>query len=161
MFPGKLCLPLSIYDPNGKFVFLYCCFYIMFMFCYFATSVNNVSVPLLTTIVLRKQMILTMPWNSIMWWSVLKICIMYHDSCPICRRRILPHAKQIQCMVCDLKYHMKCITLDPFLLETMSSQFQEWYCQVCLKQPRSHLTTSKEKGNFWQPLIILIITSGL
>ena len=75
---------------------------------------------------------LTMPWNSIMWSSVLKICIMYHDSCPICRRRILPHAKQIQCMVCDLKYHMKCITLDPFLLETMSSQCQEWYCQVCL-----------------------------
>ena len=28
--------------------------------------------------------------------------------------------------------HMKCITLDSFLLETMSSQFQEWYYQVCL-----------------------------
>ena len=106
----------------------------------------------------KQSMIWSVPWNPLPWF-VLNVCIMYHYCCPICHRRILAHAKQIQCVVCDQKYHMKCITSDSFLLESMSAQFQEWYCQACvtttlpfnnIEEEREFLTAINHIDNYFR-----------
>ena len=35
------------------------------------------------------------------------------DNCPVCNGRILSHAKHIDCQIGNLRYHVKCISLDP------------------------------------------------
>ena len=55
-------------------------------------------------------------------------------ECPICRRHVLPHAKQAKCCICLYNYHMKCLTLEPEVYEYIQENNSTWYCQMCITE---------------------------
>ena len=63
------------------------------------------------------------------------------DNCPICNRRILSHAVQIVCQICNSRYHMKCISLDPDDHNYLEMHISTWYCKLCVSQifPFNHV----------------------
>ena len=63
------------------------------------------------------------------------------DKCPICNRYVLPHANQVKCCVCHLKYHLKCISLSPDVHINVLSNASSWYCSKCMIEimPFNHI----------------------
>ena len=49
------------------------------------------------------------------------------DNCPICNKRVLSHAMQMDCQICKLTYHMKCISLDPDDHIYLQNHVSSWY----------------------------------
>ena len=63
------------------------------------------------------------------------------DNCPICNKRVLPHAKQVKCCLCHLIYHMKCLTLQTEDLFYIRSNSLTWFCKTCITKlfPFNHI----------------------
>ena len=82
-------------------------------------------------------------WLVIFSWIALQVLsvIIAMDNCPICNRRILSHAVQIVCQICNSKYHMKCISLDPDDHNYLKMHISTWYCKLCVSQifPFNHV----------------------
>ena len=66
-------------------------------------------------------------------------------SCPICTKRILRHARKIDCSCCYRTYHLKCLTLVPTELVTLLED-PNWICKLCLNDlfPFNHIENEKE-----------------
>ena len=54
------------------------------------------------------------------------------DKCMICLKSILRHARSIQCAVCNMMYHLKCITLSTEYVELLAINQHLWYCSHCI-----------------------------
>ena len=54
------------------------------------------------------------------------------DNCPICIKKILPHAKKLLCAVCYTAHHIKCISIDPIAIAQLEAEKELWYCSNCL-----------------------------
>ena len=54
------------------------------------------------------------------------------DKCMICLKGILRHARSIQCALCEMMYHLKCITLCAEYSEHLVSNQELWYCSHCI-----------------------------
>ena len=63
------------------------------------------------------------------------------DNCPVCNKRILSHAKHIDCQICNSRYHVKCISLDPDDHIYMQIHMSTWYCKNCVSEifPFNHI----------------------
>ena len=63
------------------------------------------------------------------------------DNCPVCNKRVLSHAMQMDCQICKLTYHMKCISLDPDDHIYLQNHVSSWYCKLCLSHifPYNHI----------------------
>ena len=54
------------------------------------------------------------------------------DNCWICDRKILQHAHDISCSGCFKSYHLKCISIDPVVMEYIEQNRSTWYGSHCL-----------------------------
>ena len=56
-------------------------------------------------------------------------------------RRILSHAKHIDCQICNSRYHVKCISLDPDDHIYIQIHMSTWYCKTCVSEifPFNHI----------------------
>ena len=54
------------------------------------------------------------------------------DKCWICSHTILQHARNGFCSLCFKHYHLKCISLDPKIIEDIEQNQSTWYCSHCL-----------------------------
>ena len=80
------------------------------------------------------------PILSISDW-MLQIVSLTMDNCPICSKRVLPHAKQVICCSCHLTYHMKCLTLQTEDLLYIRSNSLTCFCKTCITElfPFNHI----------------------
>ena len=53
-------------------------------------------------------------------------------KCLICKRTVLPHAKQIRCVLCFELCHVKCLSLNLEEQICISSCSASWYCCYCI-----------------------------
>ena len=100
----------------------------------------------------------TLPLNYVLWlfWFHFIICLgpilsisdwmlqsvsLTMDNCPICSKRVLPHAKQVKCCSCHLIYHMKCLTLQTENLLYIRNNSLTWFCKTCITElfPFNHI----------------------
>ena len=57
--------------------------------------------------------------------------IVGYSTCLLCEKKILRHARQVQCTHCKNIFHLKCLALSP---DSMNAILEEtsWICLVCL-----------------------------
>ena len=53
-------------------------------------------------------------------------------ACPTCSKRVLSHAKGIQCYYCENTYHMKCISLETDYISQLKENHENWLCGSCI-----------------------------
>ena len=54
------------------------------------------------------------------------------DKCWIFSHKILQHAQNVFCSLCFRHYYLKCISLDPKIIEDIEQNQSTWYCSHCL-----------------------------
>ena len=53
------------------------------------------------------------------------------NKCRLCCHKILSHAFQVKCCLCNGYYHVKCITLVPEEMQQLRCVHPTWYCRSC------------------------------
>ena len=56
---------------------------------------------------------------------------LFGDRCLKCEKRLLSHAKTASCVMCHLKCHLKCISLNTEELSSIIND-SSWYCMRCI-----------------------------
>ena len=56
---------------------------------------------------------------------------MDNTDCNICKRKFQNHSKIVQCISCQLSYHLKCITLECEHQAYILLHICEWICENC------------------------------
>ena len=144
---------VSSHRPLNKVSMVRDVFFSLFLYVFLAVC--------LTCLHLRDISLLIMsalPLNYVLWlfWFHFTSCLdpilsfsdlmlqsvfLTMDNCPICNKRVLPHAKQVKCCLCHLIYHMKCLTLQTEDLLYIRSNSLTWFCKTCITKlfPFNHI----------------------
>ena len=79
-----------------------------------------------------------------MCYSFLNHVVM-DNTCRICTKRILSHAKTITCTLCKQNYHCKCISIAESDIRELLSNNQ-WFCRQCMGNllPFNHISDDSE-----------------
>ena len=69
-----------------------------------------------------------------------------HTKCLTCKRAVLPHAKQIRCVICLELCHVKCLSLNTKEQICILSCSSIWYCINCIGEalPFNNITDNEE-----------------
>ena len=67
------------------------------------------------------------------------------NTCRICTKRILSHARTVKCTLCKHNYHCKCISIEESDIRELLSN-NEWFCRQCMGNllPFIHISNDVE-----------------
>ena len=115
------------------------CTYVLYVSHFFVITPYFFTVKLMFLIVLIQIMIfcynlLTMPmfrsFQIYVCYLFLNHIVM-DNTCRICTKRILSHARTVTCTLCKHNYHCKCISIaESDIRELLSND--EWLCRQCM-----------------------------
>ena len=53
------------------------------------------------------------------------------NKCLICSKRILTHARKLQCLICKRFCHLNCISIRKCEVSNLNNK-NDWYCMMCM-----------------------------